>query len=308
MKSSFFSKILFLSIFSLFLSNCKSTQNHFSKTNPKTESWISLFNEKDLTGWDVKFTGSDLNDNYKNTFRAEDGILKVRYDNYTNFEGKFGHLYYKTPYAHYKLVFDYRFVGEQIEGGWPSNNRNSGVMLHSQSAKSNEYNQNFPVSVEFQTLGGLKDNKERPTANVCTPGTTIVYNDNLDYKHCINSTSKTYFGDQWVHAEAIVKGGESMTFIIENDTVLQFKNPQIGKTFPNKKWKSEKWTKWGMNKKEWEQKAGQILKEGYIALQAESQPVDFKNIKLLDLCGCTDPNAKNYKSYYTKNKKESCKY
>lgn len=291
----------------LFISNLLLGCKFVDKQQSNTEDWIYLFNGKDLNDWEVKFTGSDLNENYKNTFKAEDGMLRVNYDNYENFDGKFGHLYYKTPYSYYKLVFDYRFIGKQMNGGWPSNNRNSGIMLHSQSAKSNEYNQNFPVSVEFQLLGGLEDNKERPTANVCTPGTALVRNGKIDYKHCTNSTSKTYFGDQWIHAEAIVKGGESMTFIIENDTVLKFEKPQIGETFPTKKWKGEKWKKWGMNQEAWEKKAAEILTEGYIALQAESQPVDFKNIKLLNLCGCKDPKAKNYKSYYLKNNQEDCK-
>ncbi|GAA4233233.1 DUF1080 domain-containing protein [Postechiella marina] len=274
------------------------------------EDWIALFNGKDLTGWDIKITGLDINDNYKETFVVEDSMLRITYDNYENFEDKFGHLYYKTPFSYYKLSFDYRFTGNQIPGGSHWNVRNSGVMLHSQSAASNEYNQNFPVSVEFQLLGGLNDNKERTTANVCTPGTAVVMGDTLNYKHCISSNSKTYFGDQWVHAEAIVMGGESMTFIVEKDTVLSFKLPQVGATEPNKQYKGENWDKWGMpkTKEAWSKKAGEVITEGYIALQAESHPIDFKNINLLDLCGCMDKKAKNYKSYYVKNKPETCIY
>lgn len=272
------------------------------------ENWISLFNGKDLTGWDIKIVGLKLNDNYKNTFTVEDNMLRVKYDEYTNFDNKFGHLYYKTPYSYYKLAFDYRFVGEQIEGGFKSNIRNSGIMLHSQAATSNKNNQNFPVSVELQLLGGLNDNKERTTANVCTPGTAVVMGDTINYKHCISSSSKTYYGDQWVHAEAIVHGGESMLFIVENDTVLKFKNPQIGASKRNKYYRGENWKKWGMDENDWVHKEGEIIDSGYIALQAESHPVDFKNIQLLDLCGCTDPKAKNYKSYYVKNKPSDCKY
>lgn len=294
-----------LIIISLF--GCKTDRKQESKTI-EVEDWISLFNGKDLTGWDIKIAGLDINDNYKETFVVEDSMLRIKYDNYENFENKFGHLYYKTPYSYYKLSFDYRFTDEQIPGGSNWNVRNSGIMLHSQSAESNAYNQNFPVSVELQLLGGLSDNKERPTANVCTPGTAVVMGDTINYKHCIKSNSKTYFGDQWVHAEALVMGGESMTFIVENDTVLSFKLPQIGATIPNKNYKGENWTGWGMNPDDWNTKAGEVITEGYIALQAESHPIDFKNINLLDLCGCMDKKAKNYKSYYVKNKPEACKY
>ncbi|RKR14368.1 uncharacterized protein DUF1080 [Maribacter vaceletii] len=287
---------------------CKSSKKLQYKNTSNIEEWISLFNGKNLEGWDIKFTGKELNDNYKNTFVAEDSMLRIKYDAYSKFNNDFGHLYYKKPFAYYKLSFDYRFTGEQTKGGSTSNNRNSGIMLHSQSAISNEFDQQFPVSVELQLLGGLKDKKARPTGNVCTPGTLIVTGENINYKHCVSSSSKTYYGDQWVHAEAIVLGGESMAFIVENDTVLKFKTPQIGSLEKNKQYRGENWKKWKINKETWSSKTGEILNEGYIALQAESHPIDFKNLKVLDLCGCKDPKAKNYKTYYIKNKPESCYY
>lgn len=299
-------KIIILYITCIFFS-CKSEKRP-SKQDVNSEAWISLFNGKDLSGWTIKFAGEDLNTNYNETFKVEDSMLRITYDNYETFNNKFAHIYYNTPFSYYKLKFDYRFVGEQIDGGAHWNVRNSGVMLHSQSATRNAYNQYFPVSVELQLLGGLEDNNKRPTGNVCTPGTVVVMGDTINYKHCIRSNSKTYFGDQWIHAEAIVLGGESMAFIIEKDTVLNFKLPQIGPTKPSKDYEGENWQAWNINQETWENRAGQILTEGYIALQAESHPIDFKNIQLLDLCGCMDKNAKNYKSYYVKNKPESCEY
>lgn len=297
--------LLILVVFGIF--SCQSEKKAPIKT-VNNEEWISLFNGKDFSNWTIKFTGEDLNENYKETFIVEDSMIRIKYDNYENFNNKFAHIYYNNPFSYYKLKFDYRFTGKQTEGGSHWNVRNSGVMLHSQSAKSNAYNQNFPVSVELQLLGGLDDNKERTTGNVCTPGTAVVMGDTINYNHCIKSNSKTYFGDQWIHAEAIVLGGESMTFIIEQDTVLKFNLPQIGATEPNAYYKGENWTNWGMNPEDWKNKAGEILTEGYISLQAESHPIDFKNLELLDLCGCTDPKAKNYKSYYVKDKPESCIY
>jgi hypothetical protein len=182
-------------------------------------------------------------------------------------------------------------------------------MLHSQSAQSNEIGQGFPVSVELQLLGGLNKGK-RATANVCTPGTSVVLGDTINHQHCINSKSLTYHGDQWVHVEAIVLGGESMEFIVEGESVLYFKEPQIGGGFIGKSRKGKDWDQFKIirDKEDWLSKEGKILTEGYIALQAESHPIDFKNIKLLDLCGCTDPKAKNYKSYYVKSDNKKCKY
>ena len=182
-------------------------------------------------------------------------------------------------------------------------------MLHSQSAESNEIGQGFPVSVELQLLGGLNKGK-RTTANVCTPGTAVVIDNVVNYKHCISSNSKTYHGDQWVHVEALVMGGESMDFIVEGEKVLSFKNPQIGGGFTSLNNDGKDWDKFKIyrDKQDWISRDGKILTEGYIALQAESHPIDFKNIKLLNLSGCMDKKAKNYKSYYVKNDPSKCQF
>lgn len=255
-----------------------------SPTNSEKENWISLFNGINLDGWTIKITNQDLNFNFNETVVVEDSMIRIRYDKYDEFNNSFGHIYYNTPFSHYKLSFDYRFVGEQLKGGASWNVRNSGVMLHSQSAESNEYGQHFPVSVELQLLGGLNKGT-RTTANVCTPGTAIEMGDTVNYNHCINSTSKTYHGDQWVHVEAIVLGGESMTFIVEGDTVLSFQHPQIGGGFISETGPEPDWDKFGIERDAalWISKAGTVLTSGFIALQAESHPVDFKNIKLLEL-------------------------
>ena len=283
--------------------------NAQDKNSVKEENWISLFNGKDLTGWTIKITDQEIGHNLNETFVVEDNMIRIKYDKYEEFNNAFGHMYYNTPYSHYKLRFEYRFVGEQLKGGATWNVRNSGIMLHSQSAESNEFGQHFPVSIELQLLGGLGID-ERTTANVCTPGTAVEMDGVVNYKHCINSSSKTYHGDQWVHVEAIVKGGESMTFIVEGDTVLKFQHPQIGGGFISDQRPKPDWPQFGVERdtEMWISKAGTILTSGYIALQAESHPVDFRNIKLLDLCGCMDKKAKNYKSYYLKNDPKKCEY
>lgn len=287
------------------LSSCKTKL----APQPEEEVWVDLFNGKDLSGWDAKIAGYELNDNFNETFVVEDSMIRIQYDQYEEFNDAFGHLYYKQPFSYYRLAFDYRFTGEQLKGGATWNVRNSGVMLHSQSAASNEMEQGFPVSVELQLLGGLNEG-ERTTGNVCTPGTAVMMGDTVNYNHCINSTSKTYHGDQWVHAEAIVLGGEAMAFLIEGDTVLHFQAPQIGGGFLSKAYEGKDWEEMGIinDKTTWETQEGKVLTEGYIALQAESHPIDFKNIQLLNLCGCMDEKAKNYKSYYVKDDPKSCLY
>ena len=222
----------------LFLS-CILVQGYTTKNEKSKEDWMPLFNGKNLEGWDIKITGQPLNDNYKNTFRVEDSMIRVVYDQYKTFDDKFGHLYYQTPFSYYIIRYQYRFTGNQTPGGADWNVRNSGVMIHSQSAKSVEINQDFPVSVEVQLLGGL-DKGERPTGNVCTPGTQVHMKGSLRPEHCVNSSSKTYNGDQWVSMTVVVLGDSIVKHIVEGDTVLTYEKPQIGGGFVGE---AHNWTK-----------------------------------------------------------------
>ena len=272
------------------------------------EEWISLFNGYDLTGWDIKITGFPLGENYKNTFVVDSQILKINYSEYDQFDKEFGHLYYQKPFSHYRLRVEYRFVGEQLPGGAPWNVRNSGVMVHSQSAASVELHQHFPVSIELQFLGGLGI-EDRPTCNVCTPGTAVEVHGKINYQHCINSSSKTYHGDQWVTTDMLVLGDSIIQHIIDGEVVLSYEKPQIGGGFISKSNGEGEWKNFGISDKDfWLKKEGSLLSEGFIALQAESHPIHFRKVMLLNLKGCTDPKAANYKSYYLKSDNTACKY
>ena len=256
-------------------------QNSVGESNQINQNWISLFNGKDLTGWDIKIVGCEIGENYKNNVRVEDGMIRITYDEFDQFDERFGHIYYQQPYSHYKLRFEYRFVGEQLAGGASWNVRNSGIMVHSQSVQSVGKDQHFPVSIEVQLLGGLGEG-ERTTANLCTPGTMVEMDGMLNRTHCINSTSKTYHGDQWVKVEVVVLGDEAIHHIIEGDTVLSYQKPQIDGVFVDKgryDWEQA----YVPDGERWKAREGELLKSGYIALQAESHPIDFKNIELLEL-------------------------
>lgn len=233
--------------------------------------WTQLFNGKDLNDWTVKIAKHEVGENYANTFRVEDSLLKVRYDGYTDFDFQYGHIHYKTPYSAYLLRIEYRFTGEQAPGGEGWAWRNSGAMLHGQDPQTMLKDQDFPISIEGQLLGGDGTN-ERTTSNLCTPGTNVLMESKgeLFTPHCINSNSKTYHGDQWVTAEFLVLGDSVVHHILEGDTVLTYYKPQIG----------------GGNVSNYDptvKQDGKILKGGYISLQSESHPIDFRKVELLDL-------------------------
>ena len=300
MKNNLTICYLLLTIF--FIQSCNSNTG---KEEINQQAWESLFNGKDLTGWDIKIKDHPLNENYKNTFRIEDSMIRVVYSDYEKFDNQFGHLYTHKPYSYYKLKLQYRFVGDHLADAPVWADRNSGVMLHSQPAESVNLHQNFPVSLEFQFLcGNGKDTV--PTGNVCTPGTFITYNGKTFLGHIQNSNSKTYLKDEWINAEAEVYGDSLIRHIINGDTVLTYTNAMIGEGFVSN---TNSWTWAGITDSLiWINKANTPLKEGHIALQAESQPVDFRKIEILDLVGCTDPKAKNYKEYYIRSDNSKCKY
>lgn len=256
--------------FSLLFTCCLIATLCFGQARPKADQWIELFNGKDLTDWAVKITGHPLNDNYGNTFRVQDGKMTVNYDQYKAFDEQYGHIFYKRrPFSAYLLVVEYRFVGNQVAGGPGWATRNSGAMLHGQAPETMGLQQDFPMSLEMQLLGG-DGQRERHTANLCTPGTNVVYQGKLFTPHCVDSRSKTYHGDQWVHAEALVLGDSLVHHIVEGDTVLTYSKPQLG----------------GGNVQGHDpalKKDGQPLREGYISLQSESHPVEFRRVAVFDL-------------------------
>lgn len=234
------------------------------------EKWVSLFNGKDINDWVVKINHHETGENYGNTFRVQDGIIKVRYDQYEKFNEQFGHLYFNKPYAYYHLKFEYRITGKWRTDAPSYTIRNSGVMFHSQDPHTMPKEQDWPISIEYQILAALDDGKPRPTGNMCSPGTDVVFEGKIDPRHCINSTSKTYPPEEWETGEIIVLGDSLITHIVNGDTVLQYSKPQIGGGVVN-----------GYDPKI--KVDGKLLSQGFIALQSEGQPIDFRNIYILDL-------------------------
>lgn len=268
MKSStwFWSALLF--IVSAFCTGaCGPKQTGDSPIDEDESGWVSLFDGHSLTGWTPKFSGRAVGENVCNIFRAEEGLLRVTYTDCDTFDGTFGHLFYQTPFSSYRLELEYRFTGEQARGGPQWAFRNNGVMVHSQSAESMGLDQDFPVSIEVQLLGG-DGTSERPTGNLCTPGTHVTLSDTLATQHCIMSSSPTFQGDQWVHLALIVTPDQQFYHLINGDTVMHYRDPVIGGDFLPEGYPVA---------------VGSKVTSGYIALQAETAPSDFRNIRISPL-------------------------
>ncbi|MCH2149933.1 MAG: DUF1080 domain-containing protein, partial [Phycisphaerales bacterium] len=234
-----------------------------------SDGWIPLFNGKDLGGWATKVVGHPLDSDPYDTVTVEDGMIRIGYDKYEGeFDDRFLHLFHVQPFSRYKLRFEYRFHGEQAQGGPGWAWRNSGAMLHCQHPGSMGLHQSFPVSIEGQLLGGDGTN-ERSTGNLCTPGTNVVMNGVLDTRHCINSNSKTMHGDQWVRAEFEVDGNDTIRHYINGDLVMEYQHPQLDPKDPDAQ----------------AIMTDAPLDQGWIALQGEGHPVDFRKIEIKPLDG-----------------------
>lgn len=240
----------------------------FAGLELRAEKYRSIFNGKNLDGWTVKIKGHPARKNFKDTFRVEDGVMKVGYAGYGKFDDRFGHIFYKEKFSHYRIRLEYRFVGDQIQGGPGWAFRNSGIMLHCQDPKTMRVEQDFPVSIEVQLLGGGATGR-RTTANLCTPGTNVVMDGKLQTRHCFSSKSKTYRGDQWVKVEVEVRGGEVIEHFVNGESVMRYTKAQYDPRDADAKQLIKK---------------GQLeLTEGYISLQSESHPVEFRKIEVQQL-------------------------
>lgn len=252
------------------LMSCTSEGSEQADVEPASDEWIQLFNGTDLTGWTPKISGYELGENPRGTFRVEDGLLKVVYDEYEEWGEEFGHLFYEEPFSHYVIRVEYRFVGEQLPGAPDWAFRNNGVMLHCQAPESMGIDQDFPVSIEAQLLGG-NGTDPRPTGNLATPGTHVVIDGELVTQHVTNSTSVTYHGDRWVTAEMEVYSDSLIRHLVEGEVVMEYSGPQLDDS-PESSALAEAA---GTNR----------LTQGWIAIQAESHPTEFRKIELRRLGG-----------------------
>lgn len=261
-------KVLFI-IFCFTIVSCKLSTEKVTKDHQQNE-WMILFNGKDFENWTVKIHGHELGDNYANTFRIKDSVLQVNYSDYEGFEERYGHLFYKEPFSSYHLKFKYRFTNQWMKDAPSYTYRNSGVMFHSQAPETILKDQDWPISVEFQMLARENEGEERPTGNMCSPGTEVIYEGKIDPRHCINSSSETYDWNQWVDAELIVYRDSLIIHKISGKKVLEYTKPQIGGGVANGYDPDIKID-------------GKALTEGYIGLQAEGQGVEFNDIKIKKL-------------------------
>jgi len=231
--------------------------------------WLPLFNGENLDGWVAKFAGRPLGDNYRDTFRVEDGMLVVSYDGWDEFGGEFGHLFFDQPFSSYIVRADYRFVGEQVPGGPDWGRLNNGLMLHSQAPQSMALEQSFPVSIELKLYaapGGF-------SGNVCTPGTDVQIAGEYTHGHCVDTSTVSHGANEWVTVEAEVRGHASIVHRINGVVTAELALPILDVNDPS----GER----AATARLVAEGSGVELGSGYIAIQAETHPIEFRRIEIL---------------------------
>jgi hypothetical protein len=262
-------KIIFLTLIPFFFLACKSnTTSNNKEDNSKTaaKEWVSLFNRENLEGWQIKISGHEYNENAHETFRVEDGLLKIRYDKYENYGTQYGAIFTDKAYSDYRLKMEYRFVGDTAVGAPSWGYRDSGVQYHCQDPKTMSVEQSFPYSLELNLHGGNEDN-ERPTGQICANGTLITFNGE-EVRGCHQPNPTVIIkGDEWVTLEIDVQGTEIKQFI-NGVEILSFSNPKLDPEHDVAK-SFIKGTK--VN-----------LESGFISLQSNSHPIDFRKIEIME--------------------------
>jgi len=254
--------ILILLTFYIGIISCNS-----DVSNKANNDWEPLFNGKNLNDWVAKIHHYDVGDNYANTFRVEDGKIQVNYDDYEAFDERFGHLFFHKPFSSFHLKFEYKFTDQWLTDAPSYAYRNSGVMFHSQDPNTILKEQDWPISVEYQILADEGEGEHRPTGNMCSPGTEVFYRGEMEPRHCLSSSSKTYQVQEWIKGDLIVYGDSLIIHMVNSDTVLKYTKPQIGGGVVSRFDSAIKID-------------GKPLTEGYIALQSEGQGIEFREIKL----------------------------
>lgn len=241
----------------------------FAFDTAKKDKWVTIFNGKDLSGWTMKIAGQPLGENYGNTFRVENGILSTRYDNdvYKNFNNQFGALYYKKKLTNYRLKVEYRFVGETAAGAPSWGFRDGGIQYHSQSPESMALDQQFPMFLEYNILGG-NGKDDRPTGEICANGIIIQIDGKKNPSFCNPpQNKKTFHGDQWVTLEIDVRG-DKITHFVNGEEIMKFEDPRYDPSHDIAK----KYIVNGNDK----------VTSGYISIQSNSHPMDFRKVELLE--------------------------
>ena len=230
-------------------------------------AWQRIFDGRTLEGWTPKITGRALGEDPLHMFIVQDGAIRVSHANYRAFDGEFGHLFWKRPLGAFRIRFEYRLFGESLLGIKLWQATNSGLMFHSQAPDTIRRDQDFPVSLEMQLLGTPRPTEE-PSGNVCTPGTTVVFEGKRDPRHCILANAPLLPAGRWTKAELEVLPSGKITHFIDGKAVLSYSGVELDPDFDDAK--------------PLVAAAGGTLKltRGYIALQGEGHPIEFRNIDL----------------------------
>jgi hypothetical protein len=241
-----------------------------SPADGKPGAWKRIFDGRSLAGWIPKIAGRPLGDNYRQTFLVENGAIRVSYAGYDRFAGQFGHLIYQTPLKAYRLRLRYRVLEPGMADAPAWAHGNSGVMFHGQAPQTMTLNQQFPVSVEFQILGKEGDGP-RPTGSVCSPGTNIAFDGVTASAHCNTSHGPTIPNGTWTRLELEVRPDREVVHRINGVEVLSYGRLELDPRDPDARPLIAA-------------RAGELaLSEGYLALQSEGQPIEFKDIEVQEI-------------------------
>lgn len=225
-----------------------------------SDGWVKIFNGQDLTGWSPLIHKSAYKQDPYNTFRADpvNHVIKVTYEDYPNgFEDRCGLLYYDKLLTNYRVRVTYRFLEPQAPGPVSWGKNNTGLMIFGIDPAKVTGDPEFPPLIEIQLLGA-NSTGGNTTPNMCVPGGMTMKKSTAE---CGNNHTGVAPppAAEWVTVEAEVHvKGDTKVFQYPNKTT-----PVITMSGPVYQ--------------------GKDVVNGYLSLQSESQPLEYKDIELMEL-------------------------
>ena len=127
--------------------------------------------------------------------------------------------------------------------------------------------QEFPVSAEFDIVGGRLLGSH-PTGDVCENGTRVTIAGAVLLAKCSKLSPVTIPGDEWVTILAEVQGAARVRQIVNGQLVVEYTDIVLDDKDPD----AARLLNFGGDRS---------LGSGYISIQANSHPIEFRRIEIL---------------------------
>ena len=247
------------------------------------KDWIQLFNGKNLDGWVPKIRGYDLGVNYADTFRVADGMLKASYDKYTALRGQ----------VRASVLHAAEILALHHRGGVPLRRR-AGAGRADLGRPQQRPDAPQPGRGDDGEGSGFSDLGRGAAARRPAERQAAIDGKRVHARHA--DLHERHDGERPLHELEVGDVSPAKAGYASRSRSAAASASRTGGRTDRARVRQP--TIGGGEVTAFDPKVkvdGTLLTEGYIAIQGESHPTDFRKIELLNLSGCMDPKSPKYK-------------